>query len=163
MAVAGATVLALHSGSLHARAVEGDALALLSAATLAAYYAAVTQASRGCSAWTVLAAISLLTALILFAVAMLSEPVLQPSSFHGWAALGLLALLGQAIGQACLAQASRCLGAIGVSTMTLAEPALAAVFALALIGSPLMPPHVAGLALITAGLWFSQRRNLATN
>lgn len=155
-AFSGAAFLALHSGSLSERALHGDALACAAAVPLALYYATITRLSRTADAWSIMAAVSVVAAPILLVCALCFGSDIAPVSAVGWGKVILLAIFSQVLGQACLAHASRKLGAIGISSVALAEPAVAALLAMALLGAPIAVLQVLGIALVIIGIWFSQ-------
>lgn len=152
-ALAGATLLALHSGGLSDRALQGDLLALASAATLAAYYSAIAKLSRGVGIWLIMAAVSIIAAPPLLLLSLCAETRLVPATPGEWGALAALAMLGQIIGQGLLAFAARRLGALGISVAALSEPALAALLATMLLGAPAYATHVLGMSLVLIGVW----------
>ena len=153
-ALAGATLLALHSGGLSDRALQGDLLALASAAALAAYYSAIARLSRGVGIWLIMAAVSIIAAPPLLLLSLCVETRLMPGTASEWGALAVLAVFGQVLGQGLLAFAARSLGALGISVAALAEPAMAALLATILLGAPAYLPHMLGLALVLTGIWF---------
>ena len=152
-AVAGMVVLAMHSGSLSGQALAGDVLALISAGFLALYYVHLTAISREAHPWSVMATVSALTAVPLFVAALVMEGEIAPATTGGWLTVIGLALAAQVLGQSCLAVASRRLGAFGMTTITLAEPAFAAIMAAAMLGAAVHGAHVLGIALTAGGLW----------
>jgi drug/metabolite transporter (DMT)-like permease len=80
------------------RALQGDLLALASAATLAIYYTAITKMSRGVGIWMVMAVVSIIAAASLLALSFALETRHLPTGFGEWGALAMLAVLGQVLG-----------------------------------------------------------------
>jgi len=153
-ALIGATLLTFHSGGLSDRALQGDLLALASAATLAAYYSAIAKLSRGAGIWLIMAMVSIIAAPPLLLLSLAVETRVMPGTPGEWGALAALAVLGQIMGQGLLAFAARRLGALGISVAALSEPAMAALFAALLLGAPAYVAHVFGTALVLIGVWF---------
>ncbi len=155
-ATAGAILVALHGGSITERTLQGDTLACFAAAALAVYYAQITRLGGVAGAWPIMAVVSLIAAPILLATTLVFEAQAIPATASGWVKLVALAVLAQAMGQACLARAARRLGPVGISAAALAEPGLAAALAIGLLAAPAHAAQLLGVALISAGIWFSQ-------
>ncbi len=155
-ATSGAILVALHGGSISERTLQGDALACFAAAALAVYYAQVSRLGAAAGAWTIMAAVSLIAAPLLAAATLVLETRAIPVTAIGWVKLAALAVLAQAMGQACLARAARSLGPVGISAAALAEPGFAAALAIGVLAAPAYGAQLLGVALISAGIWFSQ-------
>lgn len=133
-------------------AVIGDELALASAVTLAVYFLCIEKVSSEASAFTLIGLTAAIAApFVLSAALVLGEDVL-PETVSGWAVLFGVALFGQIGGQAALARASVSIGAFGISTVSLAEPALAAVLALIILSQPVSVGEWLGILILAFGV-----------
>lgn len=153
VALIGAALLAFQSGGLEDQTLEGDLLALISAGFLAVFYTCLTRLSRDCHPWIIMTVVSFISAVILLAIAVASEDVLVPQSRFGWSIVIALGLVTQVLGQSLMGWASKRLGAFGICSITLTEPALSALMAAFLIAAPLHGPHLIGMALTATGLF----------
>lgn len=153
VALIGAALLALQSGGLEDQTLEGDLLALMSAGFLAVFYTCLTRLSRDCHPWVIMTVVSFISAAILLAIAVAAEDRLMPQTAWGWSIVVLLGLVTQLLGQSLLGWASKRLGAFGICSITLTEPALSALMAALLIAAPLHGPHLIGMALTATGLF----------
>ena len=81
--------------------------------------------------------------------------------FPGWgplAAVGVLAAASTAFAYLLFFRILAGSGAVAISLVTFLIPVSAVAMGVAFLGESLLPRHLAGMALIAAGLWFLQRR-----
>ncbi|MEM9496563.1 MAG: DMT family transporter [Pseudomonadota bacterium] len=157
LAILGGVILVYEDfTALGGEALIGDELALASAVTLAVYFLCIEKVSTSASAFTVVGLVTAIAApFALLAAVLLREPLL-PANSSGWAILFGVALLGQIGGQAALARASVAIGAFGISTVSLAEPALAALLALAILSQPVSIGEWLGISVLAIGVALAQ-------
>lgn len=137
-------------------ALIGDELALASAVTLAIYYLCIEKVSSEASAFTLIGLVTVIAAPCVLAATLVSGEQLLPESSTGWAILFGVAFLGQIGGQAALARAATSIGAFGISTISLAEPALAALLALVVLSQPVTAFEWLGILVLALGVAFAQ-------
>ena len=138
------------------RALLGDACGLTSALFYAAYQVGVQQARQRLATAPLMAAVTLLAALVLWPFAWF-EGRLWPSAAIGWVWLVSLALLVQIGGQVVIAYAVRRLNPALSSVGLLVQPAMAVVYAWGLLGQALGGWQIAGAALVLAGIGLARR------
>lgn len=137
-------------------ALLGDELALLSAFTLAIYFLCIEKASAEASAFTLIGLTATIAAPCAFLAALLLGDEMLPATNSGWLILIGVAFFGQIVGQAALARAAVTIGAFGISTVSLAEPAIAAVLALLLIAQPVSVVEWLGIGVLALGVALAQ-------
>lgn len=157
LAILGGVILVYEDfATLGHDALIGDELALTSAVTLAVYFLCIEKVSTSASAFTIIGLVTAIAApFALLAAILLGEPLL-PASPSGWAVLFGVALFGQIGGQAALARASVAIGAFGISTVSLAEPALAALLAFTILAQPVSIGEWLGICVLAVGVALAQ-------
>ncbi|WP_112488068.1 DMT family transporter [Thiomonas sp. X19] len=138
------------------RALLGDACGLTSALFYAAYQVGVQQARQRLATAPLMAAVTLLAALVLWPFAWF-EGRLWPTAAIGWVWLVGLALLVQIGGQVVIAYAVRRLNPALSSVGLLVQPAMAVVYAWVLLGQALAGWQIAGAALVLVGIYLARR------
>lgn len=138
-------------------ALLGDELALASAVTLAIYFLCVEAMSPHASAFTLVGLAAAIAAPCVLIVEMAAGEPMVPDTTSGWAILVGVAFFGQIGGQAALARASVSIGAFGVATVSLAEPALAAILALLILAQPVALGEWVGIAVLALGVALAQQ------
>ena len=138
--------------------LDGDVYGVVTSLFFGLYFLAVRVARRRSGSGRILFLASLVTAVILFVVASLSEDRILPATFGGAAALAALALISHTGGQGLLTYALGHLPAAFSALVIFIEAVAAAIFAWALLGEAIGPLQAAGGALILAGIAAARRR-----
>jgi len=107
-----------------------------------------------------MAVTSLVTAVILFPVALATGEPMLPTTGLGWAKLLGLALISHAAGQGLIAYALAHLPAAFSSVSLLFQPVMAAAFAWILLGEPLVPLQIVGGVIVLAGIYLARRGSI---
>jgi drug/metabolite transporter (DMT)-like permease len=157
-ALVGVGLLVRSSLSFSATALLGDALGVVTAMFYAWYLLSVKEVrDRGAATLQLMAVTTTITALLLLPVALVSGEPMLPSSWNGWLVLLGLAWISHSGGQGLIAYALAHLPAAFSSVSLLFQPVMAAVFAWALLGEPLVALQVAGAAVVLCGIWLARR------
>lgn len=158
MALAGVGLLVRASVDFSPTALTGDALGVVTAMFYAWYLLSVKLLrDRGVQVAGLMAVTSSLTALILLPVALATGETMLPATSFGWAKLLGLALISHAAGQGLIAWALAHLPASFSSVSLLFQPVMAALFAWALLGEPLVALQIAGGLVVLGGIWLARR------
>ena len=157
IAMVGAFVLVGPSFGTGGRQLLGDALGVVTAMFYGAYMLAVKHLREARSTAHIMAVSTAVTAAILLPLALLSGETMLPASLAGWATLFGLALVCQTVGQSLIAFAMAHLPASFSSVSLLLQPAMATLYAWALLGERAGPAQLAGGAVILAGIWLARR------
>src|SRR5512145_418769 len=134
IAMAGAFVLVGPSFGLGGRQLLGDALGVVTAVFYGAYMLAVKHLRAARSTAHVMAVSTTVTAVVLLPLALASGESIIPVTAAGWATLFGLALVCQSAGQSLIAYAMAHLPASFSSVSLLLQPAMATLYAWALLG-----------------------------
>ena len=157
-ALAGVATLVRASSTSFPAAPAGDALGVVTAMFYAGYLLAVKGLrDRGADTLSLMAITTSVTALILLPVALASGQPFLPQTGSGWLNLVGLALVSHVAGQGLIAYSLAVLPAPFSSVSLLLQPVMAAMFAWALLGEPLMPLQVAGGTVVLAGIYLARR------
>lgn len=152
LCVAGLSLLTSTSGDGGAVEVVGLLLALLSGLAYAAYtVAAKSLLTAGHGSATVMASAFGLGGLVLLPVLAL-QPLAWLTEPDGLALAGYLGLVTTAVAYVLFGRGLAVLPAGPVTTLVLAEPLVATVLGVGLLGEHLAPAGVAGAGLVLAGL-----------
>lgn len=133
-------------------ALLGDALGVVTAIFYAAYQLAVTRVRKTYSTAHIMAVSGVITALVLFPLAIFSGEQFLPHTAHGWALLVGLAVISQAAGQGLIAYAMAHLPATFSSVGLLLQPVVAGALAWILLGEALTALAIAGGVLVLIGI-----------
>ncbi len=149
---------ALLAQSLHLRPTGaiGDLFGLATGVFFGLYFLAVKAARGQSSAARVTFEATIITAALLFLVALSLEPTILPHSARGVAALLAMAWISHAGGQGLLAVALGRLPAAFSSLVIFLEAIAAAGFAYALLGEPVSFVQALGGLLILAGIYVAR-------
>jgi drug/metabolite transporter (DMT)-like permease len=149
---------ALLAQSLHIRPAGalGDLFGLATGVFFGLYFLAVKAARGKSSAARVTFEATLITAALLFLVALRLEPTILPHSVRGVAALLAMAWISHAGGQGLLAVALGRLPAAFSSLVIFLEAIAAASFAWALLGEPVSLVQALGGLAILAGIYVAR-------
>jgi len=158
LCLCGGAALLAQSLRLRPEGAIGDGFGLATGVFFGLYFLAVEAALRKADAARVTFEASLVTAAILFVVAVVLERALLPASVAGLAALLGLAWVSHAGGQGLLSVALGRLPATFSSLVIFLEAVAAAVFAALLLGEPISSLQAIGGLLIMAGIYIARPR-----
>jgi drug/metabolite transporter (DMT)-like permease len=151
-AITGVAILASDKLAIGGDHVIGDAAALLSAVTFAAYLVIVGRLRPRVGAATVMLWTGIFTALSLLAVTLMSGEPMLPHSSRGWTVVLTLAIFSFAIGQGLLTVALARVGATFAAVALLCLPVAAAVYGWILLGEALSATQVIGALIVLASI-----------
>lgn len=152
VAVAGMTVLIGGDFQLQGKELIGDALGVVTAMFYAGYQLTVTKLRARVATSTIMAWSSLITAIVLLPLALVSGEQLLPVSDMGWIKLIGLALISQVAGQSLIAYAMAHLPATFSSVGLLFQPIMATLFAWALLGEAVSMLQIVGGITVLVGI-----------
>jgi len=158
LCLCGGAALLAQSLRLRPEGAIGDAFGLATGVFFGLYFLAVEAARRKAAAARVTFEASLITAAILFVVAVGAERALLPASLAGLLALLGMAWVSHAGGQGLLTVALGRLPATFSSLVIFLEAVAAAVFAALLLGEPISALQAIGGVLIMAGIYIARPR-----
>ena len=138
--------------------IRGDLYGVATAVFFGVYFLAVGRARNGRAAGRVTFELSLVTAAVLLAVALLFDTRLMPQSWTGLAALVALAWISHAAGQGLLSVALGRLPAVFSSLVIFLEAIAGAAFGWIILGEVVTPIQFLGGALILLGIWAARPR-----
>jgi drug/metabolite transporter (DMT)-like permease len=139
--------------------LAGDLFGVATSLFFGAYFLALRVARRTAPPGVVTFSTSAITATLLLAVALATEPTLLPASLAGAGALAALALISHAGGQGLLGFALGHLSAAFSSLVIFLEAIAAAVIAWLVLGEALGPEQIVGGILIMAGVFVARPRS----
>ncbi len=158
LCVLGGSALVAQSFAFNPAHAAGDGLGIVTGVFFGLYFLAVGAARGRTGAARVTFELSLVSAALLLAAAVLLDRHLLPHSPSGWAVLLALALVSHAGGQGLLSVALGRLPA-GFSSLVIFLEALAAAgIAWAVLGEAVTPVQGFGGVVILAGLWVARPR-----
>ncbi|MDR3496284.1 MAG: DMT family transporter [Ancalomicrobiaceae bacterium] len=137
----------------------GDLYGLATSVFFGLYFLTVRVARRQAGGGVILFRSTLITAIVLGAVALLSEHVLVPVTLFGFAALVALAFVSHLGGQGLLAYALGHLSAAFSSLVIFLEALFAAFFGWLIFHETLTVWQFTGGAAILAGIWIARPRS----
>jgi drug/metabolite transporter (DMT)-like permease len=155
--IGGAALLA-QSFQLRPAGAVGDLFGVATGVFYGLYFLAVQAARKTTSAARVTFEATLITAAILFVVALATEPTILPRSGTGLAALIAMAWISHSGGQGLLAIALGRLSATFSSLVIFLEAIAAAGLAWAVLGEPVTVAQVLGGVTILAGIFVARPR-----
>jgi drug/metabolite transporter (DMT)-like permease len=130
----------------------GNALAASTAVAYASYQLAIHRARRRYGVLTVMCVSTTTTAVLLFALALLSGARIVPSDGRAWGALVALALVSHCLGQGLIAWGLGRLPAHLVALTLLWQPVCSALLSVVVLGQSMSPLQVFGCLLVISGL-----------
>jgi len=157
--IAGATTLVGTSYSFAPDRLVGDLYGITTSLFFGMYFLAIRAARRSAATGLIMFRSSLVTAVVLFAVAAVLEDGFLPASAVGVASLLALALIAHVGGQGLLAFALGHLSAVFSSLVIFMEALTAAVVGWLVLGEVLTPPQIAGGVAIVIGIWIARPRH----
>lgn len=137
---------------LHGTEVTGDVLGVITAMFYAAYQLTVTRLRGTVNTARIMAVSSVVTAVLLLPIALLSGEQFTPLTQTGWLKVFGLALISQVAGQSLIAYAMAHLPATLSSVGLLLQPVMAGLFAWILLGETLSAAAIAGAVMVLAGI-----------
>ena len=158
LCVLGGAALVAQSFAFNPGHVLGDGLGLVTGIFFGLYFLAVGAARGRSGAARVTFELSLVTAAVLFCVALILEPRLVPKAASGWGVLLTLALVSHVGGQGLLSVALGRLPAAFSSLVIFLEAIAAAAFAWLLLGEAVTTVQVLGGVVIVIGIWIARPR-----
>ncbi len=161
LCICGGAALVAQSFAFNPGRIIGDGLGLVTGVFFGLYFLAVRAARAETGAARVTFEVSVMTAAILFVVAMLLEPHFLPRSAAGWGTLLALALVSHAGGQGLLSVALGRVPAAFSSLVIFLESIAAAGFAWMILGEPVTAVQAIGGLVIVGGIWIARPRNQA--
>ncbi|GIL02621.1 MAG: membrane protein [Alphaproteobacteria bacterium] len=156
--LAGAALLIGSSYRVDPTRLIGDFYGLVTSVFFGLYFLAVRVARRRLGGGRLTLSSTIVTAAILFVVALISGNDLMPTTASGYASLAALGIVSQAGGQGMLAVALGALSAAFSSLVIFIEAVAAALFGWVLFGEAMGPMQMAGAALILTGIWVARPR-----
>lgn len=159
LCICGGATLVSQSFAFNPARLVGDAFGVVTGIFFGLYFLAVRAARSETGAARVTFEVSMITAVLLFATAMLLDPHFLPRSGAGWATLLALALVSHAGGQGLLSVALGRLPAIFSSLVIFLEALAAAAFAWLILGEPVTLLQAGGGLIIVAGIWIARPRD----
>lgn len=146
----------------HRETPLGIALALVGAAAIAAYLLLVRASDPRYGTLAVVGRTYPIAAVtLLLALGLSGDEIPARTDLPAWGGIVAMALVSQLFGHTALNAVVRRLSATLVATVTLIEPAIAAVLAAAILGERLAPGTLAGAAVVLAGIALALRTELS--
>ncbi|MEO8666996.1 MAG: DMT family transporter [Bauldia sp.] len=158
LCIAGAVALIGTSYGMEPGRLTGDIYGVATSFFFGAYFLAVRSARRRSGSGRIIFLSSLISAAILFVVALVLEGNFLPSTIGGLAALVALALISHMGGQGFLTYALGHLPAAFSALVIFIEALAAALFGWLFLGEPVSAYQAAGGALILAGIVIARPR-----
>ncbi len=156
-ALCGAALLIGISFGLGPQQVLGDALGLLTAVFYAGYILSIKQVRTMFSTSVTMMWSGIITCIVLFIIAFLSEDQFLSASLYGWSVLIGLALVSHTGGQAMIAYALAHLPVSFASVALLLQPATAALLAWIILDETLGLLQGFGGVLVLIGIFLAWR------
>jgi len=153
----GATLLIGPNFALGGRALQGDALGVLTAVFYAGYMLAIKAASERTTTAGIMAVSTTVAAIALLPYGLATADVFLPQSANGWLVLVGLAFIPHIAGQSLIAYGFAHLPAAFSSVSLLLQPVLAAIYAWALLGEAVSPAQMLGGLVVLAGIYLARR------
>lgn len=154
----GGVALVAQSMQVDLARVTGDLFGVGTSVFFGLYFLAVGAARQHAGAARVTFELSLISAVLLFVVALIAEHDFLPHSHGGWAALVAMAWISHAGGQGLLSVALGRLPPIFSSLVIFLESIAAALFAWAILGEAVTAVQGLGGACILLGIWIARPR-----
>ncbi|MFN2528125.1 MAG: DMT family transporter [Candidatus Baltobacteraceae bacterium] len=134
-------------------ALLGDALALIGAIAIGAYFIIVREVRSGLSTRTIISHTYVWAAIVLIAAALIAHQPPPPLSATGaWLGILALALVSQLLGHTALNASLRVFSPSAIATATLLEPVFAAILAALIFAESMSLLAVAGGVLLLAAI-----------
>ncbi len=160
LCLAGGVALVGESYGFAPQRLMGDLFGAATAVFFGLYVLAVRAARTRRGAAELMFLSTAISALCLFAIALVAEPQIMPRSMQGAVALLALALISQVAGQGLIAVALGTLPATFSALVIFLEAIAAAAFGWLLLGETLGLAQMLGGVLILIGIWVARPRNV---
>ncbi|WP_457091029.1 DMT family transporter [Microvirga sp. P5_D2] len=157
--LAGGAALIGESLQIGTTRIQGDLYGIVTAVFFGLYFLAVEKARENAGAARVTFEATVVTAAILFIVALVLDPRVMPHTWQGIAALTAMSLISHAGGQGLLAVALGRLPAVFSSLVIFLEAVAAALFGWLILNEALSFVQTLGGALILLGIWAARPRS----
>ncbi|MCA9926586.1 MAG: DMT family transporter [Anaerolineales bacterium] len=157
LALVGATLLIGTSAAISRQTLVGDLLALSTAVVYSGYFLTISRLRHRYSAFTVMAWVSIIAALLLLAETLLVGEPLLVTTIQEWLVLIALALVAQVVGQSLIAYALAHLPPAFSSVTMILQPLVATIVAWLLFQEALSPLQAVGGAVVLAGILLARR------
>lgn len=157
LAALGVALIGTEHGDSQPRALLGDALAVLGAVAIAAYFLVSRKAGQALPVWGYQSVACLVGAFLLLATGALAGVELRPASTTSLAFILLSALIPQLVGHSLLTWALRHATPTQVSMAVVGEPAGATLIAWLWLGDTVAPIIAVGCAITLAAVVVASR------
>lgn len=157
VALIGSALMMRESLSVAGRSITGDILAMGAAAFYAGYVLTLSRVRKRVSIVPVMAIGCVVSAIILFALAWITEDQLWPHTARGWMTAACMVLFVQIGGQMFIAMSLAHVSAGLVAMMFLLQPAIPGAVAWLLFDEAVTWTQVAGAVALLVGLEVSRR------
>jgi len=155
--VAGVVILKGGPMAIGEGSLQGDLVALMSAALYGGYILLLGRLRSRFSTMIVMLWSTASAALVLLPLALIFEPRFVPLAAAGWLVLLALAWVSQVGGQGLIAFALAWLSPAFSALTLLIQPIVAAILAWVLLNEPLGPMQIVGGLIVLAGIWIARR------
>jgi drug/metabolite transporter (DMT)-like permease len=152
LAIAGVVVVVLAGGSSGERALSGDLLAIVNLVSWAAFFLVTKHARKGVGTLEYLAAMTLVAAITVTPIAVLTGQDFGAVEGVGWLWLVLLVLIPGATGHGLMTWAHKHVDVSTSSVLVLGEPVLATIAAALFLSESVNAVQMLGMAGVVAAL-----------
>jgi drug/metabolite transporter (DMT)-like permease len=159
LCLGGAAMLVGSSYSIDPSRIIGDVYGLITSVFFGLYFLAIRVGRRQAGGGVLTLSSTIVTAILLLAVALVSGNAMLPQTAQGYASLAALGLVSHAGGQGMLTLALGVLSAAFSSLVIFLEAFAAAFFGWLFFGETLGAMQVAGSILILGGVWVARPRS----
>jgi len=157
LGLAGAILLIGTNAAMNSQTLVGDLLALGTAVVYSGYFLTISRLRHRHSAFTVMAWVSTIAALLLLIETLVVGEPLLVSTVRGWLALIGLAIVAQVVGQSLIAYALAHLPPAFSSVTMILQPLVATIVAWLLFQEALTPLQAVGGAVVLVGISVARR------
>lgn len=154
--IAGLALLVQSSLSVDPDRLIGDIYGLITSVFLGLYFIAMRAGRRTLESGTLFMSSTLVTCIVLFAVALIAGDAMLPATSRGWASLVSLGVFTHAGGQGLVTIALGSLSAMFSSLVIFIEAVAAAFFGWWLFDEAMTPSQLLGGLLILLGVWLAR-------
>jgi drug/metabolite transporter (DMT)-like permease len=159
LCLCGASLLVGSSYSIDPSRILGDIFGLITSVFFGLYFLAIRVGRRNAGGGVLTLSSTIVTAVLLLGVALVSGNAMLPQTAHGYASIAALGLVSHAGGQGMLTLALGVLSAAFSSLVIFLEAFAAAFFGWLFFGETLSLMQLAGSVLILGGVWVARPRS----